>query len=339
MILHAIGASLTAFFVSLLMGKGFIRWLKEKQLGQQVREQGPKSHYHKAGTPTMGGALILVTTLLSSLIWGDWSNRYLWVVLVALVGFGAIGWIDDYRKIIRKNTQGLASRWKFFWQSCLSIGISAYLYASAGSIAETALWIPILSWTLPLGLLYIFLGYVVIAGASNAVNLTDGLDGLAIVPTVLVVIALAVCACLAGHPAYAASLGIPFVPGAEGLIVVCLALVGAGLGFLWFNAAPALVFMGDVGSLALGAVLGVMAMILRQELLFFLMSLVFVMETVSVILQVGYFKLTHGKRIFKMAPIHHHFELLGVPDTRVVIRLWIVTAWCVLIALSFLVIH
>lgn len=336
MIKTAIIAALTAFIFCLITGKWFIRWLQQKHLGQQVRQEGPKSHYTKAGTPTMGGALILGATFFSALLWGNWHNPYFWIGLSVLLGFGVIGWLDDYRKISRKNSKGLPARWKYCWQSLLAVMVGLYLYGIADNKAEASLFIPLLKESIPLGLAYIFMGYFVIVGSSNAVNLTDGMDGLATVPSALVALGLSILAFVAGSPHYSALLGVPYVPGAEGLMVLGLSLLGACLGFLWFNAAPAMVFMGDVGSLAIGGLLGTMAFILHQELLFFIMSLLFVVETLSVMLQVGCFKLTKGKRLFRMAPIHHHFELMGIPETRLVIRLWILSAWCVLMALFIL---
>ena len=328
---------LTALGISLLLGHPLIRWLQKKQLGQQVRSDGPASHYSKSGTPTMGGVLILCALFVSTLLWGDWHNRYLWVTLSVTMGFGLIGWLDDYRKIIRKNSKGLPARWKYFWQSFIGFVAVLYLYQTAITPQETTLIVPFLkNVSIPLGFGYILLGYFVIVGSSNAVNLTDGLDGLAILPTVLVASALGIFAYVAGHESFAQYLGVPYIEGASELVVFCGALAGAGLGFLWFNTFPALVFMGDVGSLALGAALGIVAIIVRQEIVLFIMSLVFVMETLSVILQVASYKLRGGKRIFKMAPIHHHFELSGCPEPRIIIRFWILTVIFVLIGLTTL---
>lgn len=334
--LRAILAALTAFIISLLVGPRFIRWLSFYQVGQQVRTDGPKTHFSKAGTPTMGGALILIAITLTSLLWGDLHNRYLWLVLLVTLGFGAVGWIDDYRKIVRKNTRGLPARWKYFWQSVFGLGVALALYYTRQLPVETQLVIPFFKDVIiELGVFYIILTYFVIVGTSNAVNLTDGLDGLAILPTVLVGGALAIFAYLSGHIKFASYLAIPYVPGVGEVVVFCAALVGAGLGFLWFNAYPAQVFMGDVGALGLGAALGVIAVVVRQELVLLVMGGVFVMETVSVILQVASFKLT-GRRIFRMAPLHHHFELKGWPEPRVIVRFWIITVILVLCGLATL---
>jgi phospho-N-acetylmuramoyl-pentapeptide-transferase len=323
----------TAFAVSLMVGSKMIRWFLQKQIGQYVRTVGPKSHYEKGGTPTMGGALVLFATAASTLLWANWHNRYVWVLLFTLMGFGLIGWIDDYRKVIQKNNKGLPGRWKYCAQSVLGVAIVAYLV----SPEYTALFIPFLRTTLPLGmLLYGLLGYFVIVGASNAVNLTDGLDGLAILPVILAAAGLSVFAYIASCPGLTDYFHIPFVAGAEELVIVGAALVGAGLGFLWFNAYPAQVFMGDVGSLALGAVLGVMAFIIHQELVLFFMGFIFVIETVSVILQVASFKTRGGKRIFRMTPIHHHFELAGLHENRVTVRFWVLSILFMILGLSTL---
>ncbi|MCG3169066.1 MAG: Phospho-N-acetylmuramoyl-pentapeptide-transferase [Pseudomonadales bacterium] len=327
---------LTALAITLLVGPAMIRRLNREQIGQAVRSDGPQSHLSKAGTPTMGGALILVGIVASTLLWADLHNRYVWVVLAVTVAFGAVGWVDDYRKVVEKDSRGLPARWKYFWQSLAGAGAALYLYASAVSPAETQLIVPFFKQvTLALGPAFVVLAYFVIVGASNAVNLTDGLDGLAIMPSVLVAGALAVIAYLAGHAEFAPYLHIPYIAGAGELVIFCGALAGAGLGFLWFNTYPAMVFMGDVGALALGAALGVIAVIVRHEIVFFIMGGVFVMETVSVMLQVGSFKLT-GKRIFRMAPIHHHFELKGWPEPRVIVRFWIITVVLVLFGLATL---
>lgn len=334
--LRTILAALTALVFSLWFGPHMITWLREHQMGQQVRTDGPQSHYSKAGTPTMGGALILIAISVACLLWGDLSNRYFWVVLLVTLGFGLVGWVDDYRKVIRKNTKGLPGRWKYFYQSLIGLVAVVYLYMTAATPAETHLALPFFKNALiPLGFFYIIFSYFVIVGASNAVNLTDGLDGLAILPTVLVGGALGIFAYLAGHADFAHYLAIPHVQGVGELSVFCAALMGAGLGFLWFNAYPAQVFMGDVGSLALGAALGIIAVVVRQEVVLFIMGGVFVMETLSVILQVASFKLT-GQRIFRMAPIHHHFELMGWPEPKVIVRFWIMTVVLVLIGLSTL---
>ena len=334
--LRAIFAVITALTVALYLGPKVIRKLSEYQIGQTIRDDGPKSHLSKAGTPTMGGALILLSITVSTLLWGDLQNKYVWLTLIVTLAFGAIGWIDDYRKVVEKNSRGLPARWKYFWQSALAIVAAVYMFATAPSSAETSLIIPFFKDVIiELGIFYIVLSYFVIVGASNAVNLTDGLDGLAILPTVMVGAALGLCAYLAGNVNYSDYLSIPYVIGAGELAVFSGALVGAGVGFLWFNTYPAQVFMGDVGSLALGAALGMMAIITRQEIVFFIMGGIFVAETVSVILQVGSFKLT-GKRIFRMAPLHHHYELKGWPEPRVIVRFWIVTLILVLAGLATL---
>lgn len=334
--LRTILSVLTALCISLWFGPIMIRRLSESQVGQMVRDDGPQSHLSKAGTPTMGGALILFAITVSILLWGDLSNRYLWVVLAVTLGFGSIGWFDDYRKLVQKNSRGLPARWKYFWQSVLGLLAAGILYATAKTPAEVQLVLPFFKNALiPLGWFYIPWTYCVIVGSSNAVNLTDGLDGLAIMPTVMVAGALGIFAYVAGHVNFANYLAIPYVPGAGEVAVICGALVGSGLGFLWFNTYPAQVFMGDVGALGLGAALGLIAVVVRQELVLLLMGGVFVIETVSVILQVASFKLT-GKRIFRMAPIHHHFELKGWPEPRVIVRFWIITVILVLCGLATL---
>ncbi len=334
--LRGILGVLTALAISLMFGPLLIRTLKMKQIGQSVRDDGPLSHLSKAGTPTMGGALILLAIMISSLLWGDLTNRYVWVVLIVTFIFGAVGWVDDYRMVIEKNSRGLPARWKYFWQSVGGIGAAVFLYITATSPVETQLIIPVFKdVALEMGIFYIVFTYFVIVGSSNAVNLTDGLDGLAILPTVMVAGALAIFAYLSGHVQFANYLNIPYLPGSGELIIICGSIVGAGLGFLWFNAYPAQVFMGDVGALALGAALGVIAVIVRQELVLLIMGGVFVIETVSVILQVASFKLT-GRRIFRMAPLHHHFELKGWPEPRVIVRFWIITVVLVLIGLATL---
>lgn len=327
---------LTALAISLLVGPAMIRRLNFHQIGQAVRDDGPESHLSKSGTPTMGGALILVAIFTSTLLCADLRNPYVWTVLVVTAIFGAVGWVDDYRKVIERNPRGLPARWKYFWQSVAGIGAAVYLYITAGSPADTTLYFPFfknLSWQM--GPLFMVLCYFVIVGSSNAVNLTDGLDGLAIMPTVMVGGALGLIAYLSGHVEFAEYLQIPYIAGAGELIVICAALGGAGLGFLWFNTYPAQVFMGDVGALALGATLGTIAVITRHEIVFFIMGGIFVLETVSVILQVASYKLT-GRRIFRMAPIHHHFELKGWPEPRVIVRFWIITVMLVLFGLATL---
>lgn len=334
--LRAIFGVITALAVSLLLGPTLIRKLREYQIGQAIREVGPKSHLSKAGTPTMGGALILLSISVSTLLWGDLENKYVWLTLLVTLAYGAIGWVDDYRKVVEKNSRGLPARWKYFWQSIFAIIAATYMYTSAPSAAETQLIIPFFKEiVIDMGIFFIVLSYFVIVGSSNAVNLTDGLDGLAIMPTVMVGAALGVLAYLAGNTNYSDYLHIPYVAGAGELVVFCGALIGAGVGFLWFNTYPAQVFMGDVGSLALGAALGIMAIITRQEIVFFIMGGIFVAETVSVILQVASFKMT-GKRIFRMAPLHHHFELKGWPEPRVIVRFWIITMILVLAGLATL---
>lgn len=334
--LRAILGMLTSLAISLAFGPYMIRRLNALQIGQSVRSDGPQTHLIKSGTPTMGGALILLSIFVSTLLWADLSNRYVWTVLLVTLAFGIVGWIDDYRKVVAKNSQGLPARWKYFWQSLAGLTAAIFLYTSAISPAETQLIVPFFkNVALPMGLFYVVLTYFVIVGSSNAVNLTDGLDGLAIMPTVLVGGALGIFAYLTGHATFAAYLHIPFISGAGELAVFCSALGGAGLGFLWFNTYPAQVFMGDVGALALGAALGVIAVIVRQEIVFFIMGGIFVLETVSVILQVASFKLT-GKRIFRMAPIHHHYELKGWPEPRVIVRFWIITVMLVLFGLATL---
>jgi phospho-N-acetylmuramoyl-pentapeptide-transferase len=334
--LRAIFAVITALSVALFLGPKVIRKLREYQIGQTIRDDGPKSHLSKAGTPTMGGALILLSITVSTLLWGNLENKYVWITLLVTLAFGVIGWIDDYRKVVEKNSRGLPARWKYFWQSALAIVAGIYMFSTAPSSAETSLIIPFFKdVVIELGIFYIVLSYFVIVGSSNAVNLTDGLDGLAILPTVMVGAALGLCAYLAGNVNYSDYLSIPYIFGAGELVVFSGALVGAGVGFLWFNTYPAQVFMGDVGSLALGAALGMMAIITRQEIVFFIMGGIFVAETVSVILQVGSFKLT-GKRIFRMAPLHHHYELKGWPEPRVIVRFWIITLLLVLAGLATL---
>ena len=327
---------LTALGVSLLVGPILIRSLNANQIGQVVRDDGPQSHLSKAGTPTMGGVLILVGITASTLLWSDLTNHYVWVLLLVTLAFGAVGWVDDYRKVFRKNAVGLPARWKYFWQSLIGIAAALALYSSALGPAETHYILPFFkSIALDLGIFYIVISYFFIVGFSNAVNLTDGLDGLAILPSVLVGGALGAIAYLAGHVEFANYLQIPYIAGSGEVVIFAGGLLGAGLGFLWFNTYPAQIFMGDVGALALGAALGTMAIIARHELVLVIMGGVFVMETLSVILQVGSFKLT-GKRIFKMAPIHHHFELMGWPEPRVIVRFWIITVMLVLFGLATL---
>ncbi|MHB1143395.1 MAG: phospho-N-acetylmuramoyl-pentapeptide-transferase [Thiobacillus sp.] len=335
--LRAVMATLTALTISFIVGPAVIRKLTALKIGQSVRSDGPQTHLVKAGTPTMGGALILVSVAVTTLLWADLSNEYVWVALFTLLGFGLIGWVDDWRKVVEKNSRGLPSRWKYFWQSVIGLAVAGYLWNNASLPAHTELIIPFLKHaTLTLSAAaFIALTYFVIVGSSNAVNLTDGLDGLAILPTVMVASALAIFAYVAGNAVFSKYLGVPFVPGAGELAIFCAAMAGAGLAFLWFNAYPAEVFMGDVGALALGAALGVVAVIVRQEIILFIMCGVFVVETLSVMVQVASFKLT-GKRVFRMAPIHHHYELKGWKENQVVVRFWIISMMLVLIGLSSL---
>lgn len=333
---RAILGLMTAMVFSLWWGPKMIERLQLMQIGQVVRNDGPESHFSKRGTPTMGGLLILAGVFISVLLWGDLGSRYVWVVLFVLATFGLIGFIDDYRKVVRKDTKGLIAKWKYLLQSLAALVIAVYLYASAQSPGETQLVVPFFKDVMPqLGGFFIVLVYFTIVGSSNAVNLTDGLDGLAIMPTVMVAAAFALIAYLSGHVQFANYLHLPYLPGAGELVIVCTAIVGAGLGFLWFNTYPAQVFMGDVGSLSLGAALGAIAVLVRQEILLVIMGGVFVMETVSVILQVGSYKL-RGQRIFRMAPIHHHYELKGWPEPRVIVRFWIISLFLVLLGLATL---
>jgi phospho-N-acetylmuramoyl-pentapeptide-transferase len=363
--LRAVLATLTALAIGLFAGPWLIRKLAQMKIGQAVRTDGPQTHLAKSGTPTMGGALILVGVGFATLMWADLSNRFVWAVLLVTLGFGAIGWVDDYRKVVHRNPKGLSAGAKYFWQSVIGLLAAVYLAFAvpAGSNAEVLslamqwfrsgfdidlpqradLIVPFFKTiSYPLGVLgFIVLTYFVIVGTSNAVNLTDGADGLAIMPAVLVASALGLFAYVTGNAVFAKYLLIPYVPGAGELIVFCGAIAGAGLAFLWFNAYPAQVFMGDVGALALGGALGTVAVIVRQEIVLFIMGGVFVAETISVMLQVGYFKYTKrrygvGKRIFRMAPLHHHFEVGGVKESQVVVRFWIVTMMLVLIGLSTL---
>ena len=357
--LRAVLACLTALLITFLVGPVMIRKLTSYKIGQAVRDDGPQSHLPKAGTPTMGGALILVAIVVTTLLWADLENRFVWVVLAVTLGFGAIGWIDDYRKVVRRNPKGLAAEAKFFWSALIGLSAAVYL-AFAVSVPNNVQILPLfMAWVqsglsmdlppkadlivpffkhvaYPLGVFgFITLAFFVIVGTSHAVNLTDGLDGLAIMPTVMIGSALGVFAYVAGHAVFSKYLGFPLIPGAGELAVFCGALAGAGLAFLWFNAYPAEVFMGDVGALALGAALGAIAVIVRQEIVLFIMGGVFVVETLSVMLQVASFKLT-GKRIFRMAPLHHHYELKGWKENQVVVRFWIITMMLVLVGLSTL---
>jgi phospho-N-acetylmuramoyl-pentapeptide-transferase len=363
--LRAVLATMTALTISFIAGPAVIRWLTSKKIGQSVRDDGPQTHLVKAGTPTMGGALILISLGIATLLWADLSNRFVWIVLIVTLGYGAVGWVDDWRKVVYRNPDGLSARSKFFWQSLIGIVAAIYIAFSISAPnnekvvelffrwvasgftlelpAKADLILPFFkSVTYPLGVFgFILLTYLVIVGSSNAVNLTDGLDGLAIMPTVMVGAALGIFAYVAGHAGFSKYLLVPYIPGAGELTVFCGALAGAGLGFLWFNAYPAEVFMGDVGALALGAALGTVAVISRQEIVFFIMGGVFVAETVSVMLQVGGFKYTKkrygvGQRILLMAPLHHHFEQTGWKETQVVVRFWIITILLVLFGLSTL---
>jgi len=330
-------AALTALFLSLWLGPAVIRRLAQFKGGQPIRQDGPQTHFTKAGTPTMGGALILMTVLLSVLLWGDLRNRYVWLVLAVMLGFGVIGWYDEWIKIVRLDPNSLKSRWKYLLQSIVGLAAGLFLYYTADVPAATTFYIPMFkSIALPLvGISFVAIAYFWIVGFSNAVNLTDGLDGLAIMPTVLVACALGVFAYASGNAVFSAYLQIPQVPGAGELVIICAAIAGAGLGFLWFNTYPAMVFMGDIASLALGAVLGTIAVIVRQELVLVIMGGIFVIETLSVMIQVASFKLT-GKRVFRMAPIHHHFELKGWPEPRVIVRFWIISVVLVLVGLATL---
>ncbi len=330
-------SALTALGLSLWWGPAMIRRLAMFKGGQPFRSDGPESHFSKAGTPTMGGALILLTVLASVLLWGDLRNRYVWLVLAVMVTFGAIGWYDDWLKIVKRDPNGMKSRWKYLLQSVLGLSAGVFLYITADVPAATTFYIPLFkAIALPLvAVSFIAIAYFWIVGFSNAVNLNDGLDGLAIMPTVLVACALGVFAYASGNAVFAEYLQIPRIPGAGELVIICAAIAGAGLGFLWFNTYPAMVFIGDIGALALGAVLGTIAVIVRQELVLVIMGGVFVIETLSVIIQVASFKLT-GKRVFRMAPIHHHFELKGWPEPRVIVRFWIISVILVLVGLATL---
>ena len=358
--LRSVLACATAMAFALAIGPRMIRWLLTMKIGQSVRSDGPQSHLAKQGTPTMGGAMVLTAIAISTLLWADLSNRFVWVVLFVMVGFGAIGWVDDYRKVVHKNPKGMSAKEKLFWQALIGLVASTYLAFAVSAPSTSKIFDLIFSWVqsgftndlpskadlivpffknfaYPLGVFgFITLTWLVIVGTSNAVNLTDGLDGLAIMPVVMVGSALAVFAYVVGRVDYSRYLLFPYIPGAAELMVFCGAMAGAGLGFLWFNAYPARVFMGDVGALSLGASLGTIAVIVRQEIVLVVMGGIFVAETVSVMLQVGYFKYSKGKRIFRMAPLHHHFELTGWHENHVVIRFWIITMFLVLAGLSTL---
>ena len=357
--LRAVLATMTALVISFVVGPRMIAWLTRMKIGQSVRDDGPQTHLAKAGTPTMGGALILVSIIVTTLLWGNLTNRFVWVVLLVTAGFGAIGWVDDWRKVVHRNPKGLSARTKFLWLSLIGLAAAVYLAFSVSAPDNVQFFRLLSAWvgsgfnidlspkanlivpffktvSYPLGVWgFIALTFCVIVGTSNAVNLTDGLDGLAIMPTVMVGAALGVFAYVTSRADFANYLFLPHIPGAGELAVICGAIAGAGLGFLWFNAYPADVFMGDVGALALGAALGTIAVIVRQEIVLFIMGGVFVVETLSVIVQVASFKLT-GKRVFRMAPLHHHYELKGWKENQVVVRFWIITMLLVLFGLSTL---
>lgn len=334
--LRTILGAVTGLAIALLIGPRMIRWLNHLRVGQQIRDDGPQSHLQKAGTPTMGGALILVAILISTLVWADLTNYRIWLVLSVTAGFGVVGFADDYLKLRRSNSDGLRAWEKLFAQVGIAAAAGIYLYANAERAAELNYIVPLLKTVVfDFGPWFVLATILVVVGTSNAVNLTDGLDGLAILPTVMVAAALGVFCYLSGHQFFASYLAIPALPGVGELAVFCGAITGAGLGFLWFNTYPAQVFMGDVGALALGAALGIVAVLVRQELVLLIMGGVFVMETVSVILQVASFKMT-GRRIFAMAPLHHHFELKGWPEPRVIVRFWIITFLLVLLGLATL---
>ena len=334
--MRAIMGALTALVISLVFGPVMIRRLHVRQIGETVRQDGPDTHLLKAGTPTMGGALILTAIIASTLLWADLGNRYVWIVVGVTLAFGLIGFVDDYRKLIMQDPKGLSPSAKYFWQSLVAIVVAIALYQVAEEPYQTSLLVPYLKDILiPLGVLFVPFVYLVIVGTSNAVNLTDGLDGLAIMPAVLVGGALGIFGYAAGNAIYSEYLSIPYIPGAGEMLVFCASLAGAGLGFLWFNTYPAQVFMGDIGALALGAALGTVAVIVRQELVLVIMGGLFVIETLSVIIQVASFKFT-GRRVFRMAPLHHHYELKGWAEPKVIVRFWIITVILVLVGLSSL---
>ena len=334
--LRSMVSAMTALLLSLIIGPIFIEKLSRQQIGQRVRLDGPESHLTKDGTPTMGGGLIIVVITIATLFWGDLSNRYIWLVLSVTCAFGLIGWLDDYLKILRQNSDGLSARWKIFWQTIVALSASSYLYMTADMAIQTDLIVPFFKEVaLPLGIGFIVFSSLMLVGMSNAVNLTDGLDGLAILPTVMVGGGLGLIAYLVGNSEYATYLQIPYIPGTGELSVFCGALIGAGLGFLWFNTYPAQVFMGDVGSLALGAALAIVAIVTRHEIVLLIMGGLFVLETASVIVQVISYRVT-GRRVFRMAPIHHHFELRGWAEPKVIVRFWIITVVLVTIGISSL---
>ena len=334
--LRSMVSAMTALLLSLIIGPIFIEKLSRQQIGQRVRLDGPESHLAKDGTPTMGGGLIIVVITIATLFWGDLSNRYIWLVLSVTCAFGLIGWLDDYLKILRQNSDGLSARWKIFWQTIVALSASSYLYTTADMAIQTDLIVPFFKEVaLPLGIGFIVFSSLMLVGMSNAVNLTDGLDGLAILPTVMVGGGLGLIAYLVGNSEHAIYLQIPYIPGTGELSVFCGALIGAGLGFLWFNTYPAQVFMGDVGSLALGAALAIVAIVTRHEIVLLIMGGLFVLETASVIVQVISYRVT-GRRVFRMAPIHHHFELKGWAEPKVIVRFWIITVVLVTIGISSL---
>ena len=334
--MRAILGALTALVLSFVIGPRMIKRLSVNQVGQPVRDDGPVTHLPKAGTPTMGGALILTAIAVSTVLWADLENHFVWIVLFVTLSFGAIGYVDDYKKLDLQNPAGISAKQKLFWQSVAAIVAATALYVTATDEISTSLLIPYFKdLMVPLGIFQVVVTYFFIVGFSNAVNLTDGLDGLAIMPTVLVGGALGVFAYVTGNVNFSAYLDIPYVAGTGEILVFCASLAGAGLGFLWFNTYPAQVFMGDIGALALGAALGVVAVVVRQEIVLAIMGGVFVMETLSVIIQVASFKMT-GKRVFRMAPIHHHFELKGWAEPKVIVRFWIITVILVLIGLASL---
>jgi len=362
---RAVMATLTALLIGLISGPWVIRKLTALKMGQSVRSDGPQSHLVKTGTPTMGGVLILLGIFISCILWADLTNRFIWIVMIVTFGFGVVGWVDDYRKVARKDPKGMSSKEKFFWQTLIGLFAAIYLAFSVSEInnlkvlqlfldwlrsgfaldlpAKTNLLLPFMKEvSYPLGMMgFIILSYFVIVGSSNAVNLTDGLDGLVIMPVILVGAALGAFAYVMGNAIYAKYLLFPYIPGAGELMIFCGAMGGAGLAFLWYNTHPAQVFMGDVGALALGGALGTIAVIVRQEIVLFVMGGIFVAETFSVMLQVFWFKYTkkrygEGRRIFRMAPLHHHFELGGWKETQVVVRFWIITILLVLVGLSSL---
>ncbi len=334
--MRAILGALTALVISFIIGPRMIKRLQVNQLGQPVREEGPETHLLKAGTPTMGGTLILAAISISTLLWANLENLYVWIVLFVTLSFGVIGYVDDYKKLILQDPAGISAKQKLFWQSAAALIAAIALYVTATDEVQTSLLIPYFKdLAIPLGMFQVVVTYFFIVGFSNAVNLTDGLDGLAIMPTVLVGGALGIFAYVTGNVNFSDYLGIPYVPGTGEILVSCTAMAGAGLGFLWFNTYPAQVFMGDIGALSLGAALGAVAVVVRQEIVLAIMGGVFVVETLSVIIQVASFKLT-GKRVFRMAPLHHHFELKGWAEPKVIVRFWIITVILVLIGLASL---